>query len=173
MWSIRHGASHRISTFSGISSRMLAVEAWLQGNVCRPRSGSRKRRACRPNGWRRRRGKTAMSCIYGAPPFQSYYRQDLCSAACDNARSSRPAIIIDEADRLKTASLEQVRDIFDQAARSGAHRDAGFGKAAVALFATLFTRRLRACVSSAARARRCVSCSKASGSHRGRLTQRG
>ena len=95
--------------------RMLAIEVWLQDQQVQYQARKQEEALLPPKrveSGPRQNGKVVQiyeSAVAPRPP---------CGATYARQRETMPdptdLIIIDEADRMKTASLEQVRDIFDQ-----------------------------------------------------------
>ena len=97
--------------------RMLAVEVWLQDQRTQYQARQQEEALLPPKrieSATRQNGKVMQIYESAAAP------RPPCGATYAHQRETMPdptdLILIDEADRLKTASLEQVRDIFDQSA---------------------------------------------------------
>jgi DNA transposition AAA+ family ATPase len=95
--------------------RMLAVEVWLQDQQAQSQARKQEEALLPPKrveSAMRQNGKVVQiyeSAATPRPPFGATYAQQR-----ETMPDPTDLIILDEADRLKTASLEQVRDIFDQ-----------------------------------------------------------
>jgi AAA domain len=95
--------------------RMLAIEVWLQDQQVQYQARKQEEALLPPKrveSGPRQNGKVVQIYESAAAP------RPPCGATYARQRETMPdptdLIVIDEADRMKTASLEQVRDIFDQ-----------------------------------------------------------
>ena len=148
--SIRPGVLHRTSILTGISC---APSRSTPGCRSRPRSRKARRQAeahRRPTKVEApavHRGKRRPDlCVRRDAVGRG--RDDLCPERVE-APDPTDLIIIDEADRLKTASLEQVRDIFDHGKLGVLFIGMLDVEKRFPLPTTLFPGGLRPCVSSA------------------------
>jgi AAA domain len=95
--------------------RMLAIEVWLQDQQVQYQARKQEEALLPPKrveSGPRQNGKVIQiyeSAVVPRPPFGATYARQR-----ETMPDPTDLIIIDEADRMKTASLEQVRDIFDQ-----------------------------------------------------------